>query len=354
MNAEVRQQAAHWLIEFQTDEPDGAARQQFAEWLRASPAHVRAYLELVSLWEDAAGCDTRREVDVDSLIALASGEGSVVSLRPTPSARLPDVARGKSPNRPRAWRRKFGGLAAVAACAGVVAAVGGWYAFHRDPDYTTDVGEQRTIELADGSVAELNAVSQVRVHFTARERTIELLGGQALFRVAPDKSRPFVVMTGDSRVRAVGTEFDVYRKRAGTVVTVLEGRVAVSGLPAGGPGADATLPAGQGVEVAAGEEVTLQGARTSSKKRANIAAAMAWTQQQLTFDSTPLPEVAEEFNRFNTRKLEIASESLADFRISGTFPALDINSLPRLLRFLRSQPGLEVDETDDRIVVTAK
>jgi len=354
MNAEVRQQAAHWLIEFQTDEPDGAARAQFAEWLRASPAHVRAYLELVSLWEDAAGWDIQREVDVDSLIALAGGEVSVVPLRPAPSVPVPDAVRQRSPNRPRSWQRHFANSAAAMACVGIVAAVEGWYAFHHDPDYTTDVGEQRTIELADGSVAELNAVSHVRVHFTEGERTLELLGGQALFRVAPDKGRPFVVMTGDSRVRAVGTEFDVYRKRAGTVVTVLEGRVAVSGLPERGPGMDAPLPASQGVEVAAGEEVTLQGSRTSTKKRANIAAATAWTQQQLSFDSTPLPEVAEEFNRFNTRKLQIASESLADFRVSGTFPALDINSLPRFLRFLRNQPGLQVDETDRRIVVTAK
>ena len=34
-----------------------------------------------------------------------------------------------------------------------------------------------------------------------------------------------MVRAGEAQVRAVGTEFDVYRKQAETVVTVVEGRV---------------------------------------------------------------------------------------------------------------------------------
>ena len=54
MNTQVREEAAAWLIEFRTEEVDAATRARFADWLRASPAHVSAYLKVASVWEDAA------------------------------------------------------------------------------------------------------------------------------------------------------------------------------------------------------------------------------------------------------------------------------------------------------------
>src|SRR5690606_26847429 len=89
-------------------------------------------------------------------------------------------------------------------------------------------GEQRTVTLADGSVIELNARSRIKVRYADRERAIDLLQGQALFRVAKDPTKPFIVASGGTYVRAVGTQFDVYKKSVGTVVTVVEGRVAVT------------------------------------------------------------------------------------------------------------------------------
>src|SRR5205823_2531257 len=93
---------------------------------------------------------------------------------------------------------------------------------------------ERSIALPDGSLIELNARSSVRVRFTSNERAVELFEGQALFRVAKDPARPFIVSSDGKRVRAVGTQFDVYRKKASTTVTVLEGRVTVGRAAAEG------------------------------------------------------------------------------------------------------------------------
>ncbi len=102
-----------------------------------------------------------------------------------------------------------------------------WWQANRYPLYSTDIGERRSITLADGSTVDLNARSKLRIEFSSAERRVELLDGQALFQVAKDKQRPFIVHSGDATVRAVGTQFDVYRKDSGTTITVLEGRVAV-------------------------------------------------------------------------------------------------------------------------------
>src|SRR5262249_15873572 len=109
----------------------------------------------------------------------------------------------------------------------VLGALSAWFLTQRGT-YVTDVGEQRSFMLEDGSSVELNSRSRLKVHFTGCERSIELQAGQALFRVANDRTRPFVVNSGNASVRAVGTQFDVYRKKSGTVVTVLEGIVAIA------------------------------------------------------------------------------------------------------------------------------
>src|SRR5262249_22219774 len=125
---------------------------------------------------------------------------------------------------------------------------------------------------------------------------------------------------------ALGTAFDVYKAPMGTVVTVVEGRVVVLNKI-----------------VAAGEQLVMTPRVVTPPKRANIAAATAWTQRSLVFDASPLTEVAQEFNRYNRRRLVVESSQLRDFRISGVFSSVEPTLL---LRFLRAQPELVVQETE--------
>ena len=185
---------------------------------------------------------------------------------------------------------------------------------------------------------ELNSRSRIRVRFADAERSVDLLAGQALFRVAKDKMRPFVVRSGDASIRAVGTEFDVYQKRQGTVITVIEGRVSVG---------DSLL--------AAGEQLTVASTPTSTSAarpvHANIAAATAWTQRQLVFESATLADVADEINRYNDRQLVIDDAGLNDFHISGVFSSTDPASL---VRFLRTRRDIIINETGDVIHVSRR
>jgi transmembrane sensor len=376
MNAQVLDEAAHWLIEFRTDEPDAITRDRFATWLRLSPEHVGAYLKLAAVWEDAGGADLARELDLESLIALGRAGRNVVGF---PSVPGPESSRSQSgvetplspsvlnsaqatvdisgPHpaiAPTSMRPRRYYLAAAASLVALAGATLGWWVLNQDPTYATQVGEQRTLALADGSSVELNALSRIRVHFSDHERGVELLGGQALFTVAHSRARPFVVMSADTRVRAVGTQFDVNRKAHQTTVTVVQGRVAVF-TPEAAPlnvGSGAHAP--PAVELGPGEQVTVAARAVSHPHRANLATATAWTQQQLIFESTPLAEAAEDFNRFNTRRLRVEGAELGSFHVSGTFAARDPASLSRFVLFLRDQPGIAVQESDDQIVVRQK
>ena len=234
---------------------------------------------------------------------------------------------------------------------------------------TTDIGEQRTIRLPDDSIVDLNARSRIRVRFSKVARTVELMDGQALFHVAKDPHRPFIVRSDSMAVRAVGTEFDVYRKGSGMVVTVVEGRVAViptavgadptehsSGTPsvsvASHSGQHSEGPAaGEAVFLSAGEQLTVTAATASTPHRTDVGAATAWLQRRLIFEDTPLAEVAEEFNRYSVLRLVIDDPELAHKPISGVYSSSDPSAL---IGFLRAQPTLRVIETDREIRVTRR
>jgi len=244
----------------------------------------------------------------------------------------------------------------------MICLLGGWFYSQRGV-YSTAVGEQRSLTLADGSVVELNSRSRIKVQYTQGERHIDLLEGQALFRVAKNRARPFVVSTGDTRVKAVGTAFDVYRAKSGTVVTVVEGKVAVSSADsksrksraegsAQAPKGVGNAPGQGGVYyLSAGEQVVVTPVEIAPPQRTNVAAATAWTRRSLVFDAAPLSEVVDEFNRYNERPLVIHDEALVNFHVSGVFSSVE----PTLLiRFLRGQPELVVEETDTEIRIKSR
>ncbi len=349
MNEQSREDAADWLVELHGGSASDHTRQRFADWLRASPEHVRAYLSVKEIWDAAAAYDPERRVDVDALLtevfdstrpALLRGkfrfrrEGSIT---PRQLLASPGVRRGVA----------LSVLTlALATC--------GFFLSHPYVSYATSVGEQRMLTLEDGSLVELNAASRIRVHFAPRERDVVLVEGEALFNVATAPPSPFVVTTGSARVRAVGTAFDVNRHSAETVVTVLEGQVAVSPTETSLPSVGSPEESADAVQVTAGQQIALSKRAPLRRTPPNLSAVTAWTQQQLIFDKTPLLDVAEQFNRFNAQKLEMTDPAAGGIKISGNFPALDPLSLPRFVRFLREQPGLQVEETPEKILVAQK
>ena len=91
--SEVMRQAAEWVVQLRSPDRPANCEQSFAEWLRASPLHVREYLRAVEVWEGLAhpgvgGGQTREE-----LVAAASDSSLVafpVGTTPPAAAELPD------------------------------------------------------------------------------------------------------------------------------------------------------------------------------------------------------------------------------------------------------------------------
>jgi transmembrane sensor len=350
LNEQVYQEACEWFVEFRSGDLDDAGRRCFDLWARKSPEHLAAYLEIAAIWSEGSAFDPDLKRDPQTLIAQAAADDTnVVSLTDRPRTAGASATVSDAPSKsPRAWFRVAASLAVV----GLIVGTTIWYENFRIPVYATAFGEQRSITLADGSVIDINSHSKIRIRFSTQERDVDLLEGQALFHVAKNPNRPFLVSSATTQVRAVGTEFDVYQKQGGTVVSVVEGRVAVrlrSDLPrvtaSRQPGSRGTAP----VFLAAGEQVLVTSKAMQKADHPNIAIATSWTQRQLEFESASLSEVAEEFNRYNERQLVIEDPALYDFHISGVFSSSDPASL---VRFLRERPGVRVTETASEIRVS--
>ena len=404
VNRLILEEASEWFVDFRVGDVDERARERFDEWVRRSPEHIRAYMEIARTYVELPLVKLGGKIDVDSLIAYAHSGENIVPF---------DDARTTQPNAPRATsaetnhrsapakraertprlRRRF--LVAASGVLLLVTAGAVWWNLERFPIYATEIGERRSITLADGSTVNLNARSRLRVEFAKKERRVELLEGQALFQVAKDKNRPFIVSSGDATVRAVGTQFDVYRRTNGTTVTVLEGRVAVystahvepaspapasapssiagpphaSGHPAASPLASKSSSSGSAPQLpsnpsgladpsgssaiflSAGEQVTVTPAEMALPRHADIAATTAWMERRLIFDGSRLSDVVQEFNRYNRRQLIIEGSQLSDFYVSGVYSSSDPSSL---IRFLRDQPGVKITEDDNEIRISPR
>lgn len=330
-------EASTWFIEFRAGDVDGDARLRFIEWLRRSPEHIHAYLEISGVWADLPTADPEGKIDIAALIERARSAPDVVAL---PSERNPPSAAPPAVKPHTAWRPRRAAVALAAVVLFAIAAVVFLESNKYNGVYTTGIGEQRTVQLLDGSTVELNARSTIQVRLTAEQRDVTLLEGQALFRVAKDKQRPFVVQAGDAQVRAVGTEFDVYKKQAATVVTVVEGRVETYD--------DLNTPGTAAIVLSAGEQLTVLPHVVTKPTRTDTAVATAWVQKRLIFEETPLSDVAEEFNRYNRRPLTIDDGELGSLKISGVYSSTDPASL---INFLRSQNSIQVVETEKQVRV---
>jgi len=343
----VAQQAGTWFIANQSGSLEHADRAAFVAWLKASPIHVEEYLGVALVAHDLPAAAEDPQLPLESLIEMARADDmdGVVPLEAPLRVREPAPKRIGAPH---AW--SF--ATSMAAVVLLLAASALWWL--RDGEflglpkaYQTAHGEQRVARLPDGSEVNLNTDSAVTVRYTRSERAVEIARGQALFTVARDDQRRFRVAAGDAHVLAVGTQFDVYRRPATTIVTVVEGSVAVlAGKP---PQPGVTGFPSDALRVNAGYQVHVDAAGVSAQPiPVDVQQTVAWLQRKIAFEQRPLGEVADEFNRYGSIPIEIDEAALRALPISGVFDADDVDSF---VAFLQTLDGVRVERTNTRIRV---
>jgi transmembrane sensor len=183
--------------------------------------------------------------------------------------------------------------------------------------YTTGIGETRVLTLDDGSVVTLNTATVLVVDFASDERDVRLIAGQAMFQVAKDANRPFVVAAGDRRITAVGTAFEVRVDTDRVAVVLVEGRIVVDPLKP--KGLVRVLPELDRYNLTAGEQLIASPDAPVAVANADTERATSWRQGQLIFRNDTVAVAIAEMNRYSTSQLIVDDPEIAALRISGVF-----------------------------------
>lgn len=207
--------------------------------------------------------------------------------------------------------------------------------------------ERRVLE--DGSTIDLNRGAQVTVMFNASERRIALVRGEALFTVAPNAARPFIVQAGDVAVRAVGTAFNVRLAPAAVEVLVTHGQVQVQPPPVSAAHPVPLVSAGQRATVATDRAAPPQIEAVTPEQSARL---LSWQPQLLDFSSAPLSVAVAEFNRRNRVQFVIEDPELAAMPIVASIRS---DRVEGFAQFLAATPGMLVERRGhDEIVLRRK
>jgi transmembrane sensor len=318
-----------------------AADQQAADWLARrdrglNAAEQDAYLQWLREDSRHAGLIARHEQTARRLKQLAQWQPAGSS---EPNPDLFARPRGR-------WSARLTALGAVAAA--LVIGILGWQSLAPQPTPPPAatgsflrVNERQA--LADGSAVELRDGSRIAVMFSATERRVRLVGGEANFIVAKDPARPFIVEAGGVAVRAVGTVFAVRLDAATVDVLVTEGKVRVETPPAAERSASHEEVAS---EVPASHRAVVSLAPAAPAPQVlpvtpeQIREALDWQAARFQFYETPLADAVREFNRHNHQQLVLGDESLGAMRIGGTFRADNVEGFVSLLHItlgLRSE-----------------
>jgi len=292
INQTMRDQAIAWLLRLRDAPSDAQSARAFADWLAADPAHQTAYRQAQAQW---AWMEAFKQQSFPARDA---------ALRYRPAGRKP------------AARRRLTYSAAAIVLLGLGLAIFSPQGCYGLPhSYNTGKGQRQTVALSDGTELELNTDTEVRVHFNHAQRHVDLIRGEAFFKVAHDAERPFKVQVGHVSVRDIGTAFDVYKQADRVSVAVQEGVVEMADQ-------------GESRELKAGQQLAYSDDRRFfAAAPSDIAAATAWRQGLLTFNGRRLADALTEISRYHDVQIRLPDPKLAELRVNGNFRTEQLDSM---------------------------
>jgi transmembrane sensor len=307
MGDAMETEAARWALRHPLSADERVALEG---WLAEHPRHAGALLRAQA--------------------ALSSIDRAIA---PEPAPVVEDAA----PSAPRSRRWVIAGAGGIAAAAAITAVVGlrGASADH----VATGPGEIRRMPLADGSIAAMDADSELRIALAEDARRIDLARGQVWFQVAKDRQRPFIVDAGIAKVQAVGTAFSVMRTGDDVRIAVTEGRVAIWASNASG--AISILDAGEFAAFRSDGTAPVTGSAPSAIER-----SLAWREGEIALEGETLDEAVAAFNRYNRQRLVVRDPVLGRERLVGLF---QLNNPVGFARTLEATLDAEVTVTSSEI-----
>lgn len=304
----IDEEAAIWLVRLDNGNLSKQYKQELKTWLSVDKRHQVALQAMADTWDD-----------MDEVLNQISNEDSSdrISLMPILTPMFKPLA--------------------VAASVSIFAILM-WVSAPEDIQqysYTTTIGQQLNTRLSDGSVIHLNTNSSIEAELTEDKRIIKLVKGEALFEVAHDPQRPFIVYAGNRLVQAVGTKFVVHLESEFIEVTVTDGKVKMSQVDTDSSlddirARDSLAVNKSDIFIAKGEQAIAEDKQEPKLihiQDDNLNRELSWLNGKLVFENEKLLDIIEEINRYSDIKIILKDPELYNLKISGRFDLGDNKAL---------------------------
>lgn len=319
-------QAAHYVTRLYSGEMTAQEESEFFSWLNASEKHQQEYQQQLDLWDAATQLETSKSEQISAaskrtpMLAMAASVVLLAGLLLVNMFNITDTNQGVS-------------------------------------HFASQVGEVKTLTLADGSAITLNTNSQIQVKLTERGRFVRLVKGEAYFDISHDRKRPFYVSSGARLIEVVGTEFSVYNHGGSVKVAVTEGIVSVTKQPLNN---EIEINKQQKSTQNQDAYVLERGANAVFSNNAEVVTLvseqqinqqLSWRQGLLKFTDETLTTVVEQLNRYRQQPIILQDNNVGQLRISGTF---NITATDDIVIGLEKTLPVSVIMADDHTYISLK
>lgn len=314
----IKQAAVRWYMQMRDAEPDAPERIAFEAWLMADVRHQNAYRLVTSTMEDFAFTERLKNL----------------------SDALEQKQYFAKTERSRKLTKLGSGMTILLVCLGL-----GWFGQHQYATWQampiaqhsqhTAIAQISQRKLEDGSVVTANANSELDITFYRNQRVVHIKRGEAIFDVAKDSDRPFIVRTAQAKVTVLGTRFAVNQLSNRVRISVDHGSVQVN--RADGMQVPLLLRNGEVAEIVAHD--------APKRVNRNAADGFGFAQGFIVFDQADMQEVAETISRYRQESVEAQFSGQASPKVNAVLKTKEINefiyglpkSLPVTLRQTANQ-----------------
>lgn len=318
--------ANDWFVRLRDDNVKDEDIREFKLWLNENSLHKAAYQAAEELWLNLD------QLDSTDFLKSINTEQSIENDNGTIHIETNSEANSKTRNLTSSsqfitqfithWYRAPSILLSLS-----VLAVISYVAYFPQSlgEYYTKSGEQKSIELIDGSIIKLNTNTELSTQFDISERRLTLHNGEAQFKVSKDRIRPFVVNAGSYEIKALGTAFNIKVTNEDTIeLIVTEHSVKITNAD----GDSTIVRSGHGVRA---DKNTL-----AAIPKTQLNTNLAWQQGRLSFVKQPLTEVLNEIDRYHPGRIILMDRSIKNTPITGTFQSINSNDILRVIE--KTQP----------------
>jgi len=187
-----------------------------------------------------------------------------------------------------------------------------------NPSYSHNYASVNTkllhIALPDDSIIDLDVKSNINVQYFENKRAVTLKEGKALFSVAKNKNKPFIVKAGNTSIEVLGTKFEVIKVDDNTKINVLEGLVRVDYI-------DQNTESKRSIIQLQKEEsmILSKNGKVLNYGKINSDTIANWKNDIIQFKETSLKDAVVMFSRYSDKKIQFNDQEIEEMKISGKF-----------------------------------